>query len=265
MKPNKYNLTLFFGIVPLYIFTLIHLMGSITNINRIAYSLILVISVFLLFEIVKRVWRTPGSISKHKKLELLEKLSNKQHIQVYKSDYYDDYDLVYRPIEIYSSMWEPKDEVTKIVLSNKTINVHSKEYIKILIDREWNKFTSLATPKIILSLFIPLMLVFNGLIFIFGHRSFLGDWIGYGMSDFIMPFVSLLLLVIVLIGWNKYNSTMEFKLDKKLLDDYSVDEVVRFVKENEKEEGGKQKEKSKQINEMYAQQRINKLIKMKEA
>lgn len=265
MKANKYNLSLMIGIVPLYIVTSSHFIATLATKNRIVYGIAIIILAVILIGIVKKLWNTPGSITKHKDLVLMEDLSQKQEKQVYKSDYYDPYDLVYRPIEIYSSMWEPKDKPINIVISNKAINNHSKEYIEILINREWIKFKTMSTPKIILALFIPLTLVLNGLIFIFGNRDFLGEKIGYGMGDFILPFVALFLLIGILVGWNKYNSYMEFNLDKKLLNDYSVDEVVQFVKENEKEEGGKQKEKSEKINEVYAAQRINKLMKMKEA
>lgn len=228
------------------------------------YSVILSLGTVLFFAyisylFIRRLWSPYGDMSKHQSPIFIEKSERPVGgaIRLFKSSYYDRYESVYKPIEIFSE----NDELIA-VLGSKYQRTHNQKSINMLIDREIIKYNAHTHLKSFTGLLIPVLSVINlAIVFVRNIGEYRLNW-GSLIADFFIPFIFLCAFIGVLLLWNKYHTHLEHSIDKALTTYYSVDDVCDFIEEIEKEEGGYEKEKYIGFNRMHMLKRVNKLKRM---
>lgn len=256
MKRTK--LLLISTFVLISVVTIINITMLLVEINIILTMLTALLLFYLAFLMVKKMMNPNGKLDKHKKMKFLMKVEKPygKNVEIYCSDYYDQYESIYKPIEIFGV-----GNQTKVVISEKYHKNHDSSSIDMLIDREILKHNSSYQSKSFSFLVIPILIIVNIMIFFIKNISIYRSTWGTLITDFLIPFGFLISYISILLLWNKYHSYLDQYLDSKLIMYYDVEDVCRFIEETEKEEGGYEKEKYSSFNKMHMLKRINKIKK----
>lgn len=259
MKINKYNLIPIIGIIPLFIIMNLLILALVWN-NKVLFYCLLFIFTFINYKIVLKLIYMPKSKNYYQNLIRIEWDSPfKNEIPVFSSADFDKYDFIIRTIEIFSPLIINKEEDIKLVISEKLLNNEKKIFIDIAITRELIKYKTMSHIKILLRLIIPFLIVINIVLLIIIKEINLYNYFSPFIINFIIPFISLMLFIFNLVSWNIYLSKEEQRIDKELLDFFSVDDIIFYINRIEEIEGREEKEKHKTFNHHYSNQRIEKI------
>lgn len=259
MKINKFNLIPILGIIPLFIVMNLLILALVWN-NKILFYCLLLIFVFLNYKIFFKFVYMPKGKGYYQNLTKIDWENQcKIDIPLFSSSDFDKYDFITRTVEVFSPLIVKKEDDIKVVISEKLLNNEKKIFNDIAITREVIKYKTMSHIKILLRLIIPLLIVINFILLIIFKKINLYNYFSSFIINFIAPFILLMLFILNLVSWNIYLSKEEQKIDTMLLEFFSVEEIISYIKRLEEIEGRDEKEKYKSFSEHYLNQRIKNL------
>lgn len=263
MKINRFNLAMILGILPLFSLMSILILKLVYTNTWLYYGLFAIL-LWLNYKIVKKFWTMPKRSSQYGGLERLEiELPVLIGMDIYTSRDFDTYKFLNRHVELYSPLIITENNNLKLIISEDMYRSSDIDFCKVALTREYLKFKDKSTVKIVLRLIMPILIVINIILLMVDKQVKFSDYFNPFIYNFLMPFTGVIIFLITLLTWNNYISANEQKIDKILLNFFTVEQTVSYIEMIEGIEGSGEKDKYKTFNEHYAKQRIDKLKKAK--
>lgn len=259
MKMNINNLLMIIGIVPMFIMMSIMILLTVKSVLWF-YTLLLIFLLANLWLIKKQLY-IPRKLKDYGEIKKVEINLPVNGFEVFGSEGLELYDFLNRTVEVYSPLFNSKESKTKLIISEKKLNAYPTSFTKVALVRSYIQHKEMSTVKIVLRLVCPLLLAVNIALYIIWKDIGVSKYLSPFFVNMALPLILVILFLLHLHSWNKYISANEQQIDKALLQYFTVEEVVSYIREIERIEGRNEKDKSKSLNGYYSQQRINKIMK----
>lgn len=259
MKLNKNNIVLILGLFPVFILFNILILNFIPQ-NSVWFIVMLIMFMLINFFGIKKMRELPRKKEKYGALRKLElELPKEIKLDVYSSEKLGKYHMKSKLAEIYSPLILKGNNNNKIVISELLLK-QDNLFQKITITREYLRQKTLSTIKMIIFLIMPVLLgmsIVLGLIMWYNNNN--DPSMNPFLYSFYMPLLYTIAFLVHVFFWDRFLSREEHKIDKLLLNYFSAEEVISFMKKSEQLEGKGESEKQGKINDYHMNQRINKL------
>ena len=175
----------------------------------------------------------------------------------------DRYEFLKREVEIISPLWKRPRENFKIAVSPKLYENEGSRFTQIAVMREIIRYRQASQVKASLGLITPVLFLVSlveGYFALGWSRRFP---IAPGYLNFFGPLAVALVSIAFLLIWNKNMSRIDYRVDDELKQYFPKEEITAYIKRWDEllqpKEPELVNEKSRQLEEYYMNQRIERL------
>jgi hypothetical protein len=222
-------------------------------------SMIGIIGIGIIIGIIKKFTVMPYPIASYGKLHPLSlDLPVKCNALLYTSDIMDQHSFLSRTVEIVTTIHNT--DTYTIVVSPKLLREYGAEFTKCAVVREIKKYSSKSALKTFLLLVLPLEVLASLIMCVFIFRINLNTYFNAFTTNFILPFIAVIIFAFTLYLWNRFVSKQDIKLDRYLLTHFSSNVVKNYIEVMNELQSVSENENSKKFNQHYSKERIKKII-----
>mgnify|MGYP006912197581 FL=1 len=171
------------------------------------------------------------------------------------------YDFALRVAELISPM-RFRGSRPKVAVNPVLLEKYGKQFMRIAIVREIERYRRKCQPAVILQLVLPPLVLLNAILCVFAFRIPVEQRLGPFLFQVVLPFALTLCFLGHLLLWNKRISRQDFRLDSFLTTVFPMEDVKNYIALVEEMERGMEKKPHQGLNDYYASARLRNLEKL---
>lgn len=259
MKLKSTNIYYLIGLIPWLVLDLGLALYLSYDIKWLFYPLLL-IGIGVIYLLVQKFTYLPRAKSEYESLEESKiTLPVSYGVDIYTCKSLSQHSFILRVAEVLSPLILQKNETLKVVMNEQLLKEEGEQFMQIAVVRELERYRTKSQVKVVLRLVVPLLMMVGVVLTVLAFRVNLLDYATSFTVNFALPFMVVVIFLLHLFLWNRYLSKEESRLDRFLLQHFSLGAVEHYISKIEELEGSNEKEKYKVFNQHYAKERISKL------